>query len=837
MGYVNAGTDTEDWYQLEVAEVPFDFQADFNVAGTMSGLFYLYSGGGTILTSTSFSEGENVLNYEITNAGTYYVRLLRSSGCAQYTLGDFCGSEPIVEISETDQIVCPGEEVTFSATSGLAEYQWISNGAVVGTESTLMTSEVGTYFVLGFDANGCIGVSGDVTLSNFTVPAVSVSADGPVTVCEGESVLIEATPGFASYLWSNGQTSQSIEVTVDGVYSVTALTADGCSAESNEVVIDVRDVPSLSIVADGDIEFCLGGSVTLSANDAFESYLWNTGDTGPSIVVEGTGTYFVTGTTIDGCEAISNSINVTVFDNEGPCVLDCAGVPGGSATTDECGVCDDDPTNDNETCTDCAGVINGEAFLDNCGECVGGTTGEEACTEDCFGVLGGTGIVDECGVCREADDPDFNSTCLDCAGVPNGESILDECGVCRLPNDPDFNSTCADCAGVPNGNSTEDECGVCDDNPDNDNETCADCEGVPNGPAEPGTSCDADGQAGTYDENCNCVPDVVSCDYVYFLASANEGGGSDIYSFMAADDADEASLNLIASLEVEVSLAYDEVSGLLYMVHRNDAAYQTLDMNATEVVPSEVIETQYSVSGFTGASFNDGSLFASSELMNRVYTYHPQDGVGVAVSGANIGDGDIAFGENGMLYLVSSGPNRAFEVIIDGQNVNLGFVPEGSSGLALRSDGDFFLSVDGRQRLIVGDADANDTGQRVQLLLDGESFFVNQGDMASGCMPINVAGIWTGTSTEMQSHLNLEIAPNPTEGTSYAVFSSSKEASATLEVYDMTGRRVAMLFNGMMDADAEYRTEFDGSGLPNGIYLYRYTSGAQVEVKKLIIAR
>jgi hypothetical protein len=306
---------------------------------------------------------------------------------------------------------------------------------------------------------------------------------------------------------------------------------------------------------------------------------------------------------------------------------------------------------------------------------------------------------------------------------------------------------------------------------------------------------------------------------------------------MAADDAEEASRNLIASLEVEVSLAYDEVSGLLYMVHRNDAAYQTLDMNATEVAPSEVIETQYSVSGFTGASFNDGSLYASSELMNRVYTYHPQDGVGVAVSGANIGDGDIAFGENGMLYLVSSGPNRAFEVIIDGQNVNLGFVPEGSSGLALRSDGDFFLSVDGRQRLIVGDADANDTGQRVQLLLDGESFFVNQGDMASGCMPINVAGIWTGTSIERQSDLNLEIAPNPTEGTSYAVFSTSRDAAATLEVYDMTGRRVAMLFNGMMDADAEYRTEFDGSGLPNGIYLYRYTSGAQVEVKKLIIAR
>jgi hypothetical protein len=834
---VDTGTDTEDWYSFNVNDVPFEAEAELQTVGSATGFLYFYNSSGVSLTFVGFSEGQTVLPYTFTETGTYAVRISRNGGCAQYQLNKLCGTDPEISIAEADQTVCPGEEVTFNASAGFEQYEWVSDGAVVSTEQALTTSEPVTYFVRGFDANGCIGVSEEVNLSNFTVPNLTASANGDATICEGESVTITASSGFATYLWSNGQIGQSIEVTADGTFSVTAITADGCSEESNEVVVDVKDVPTLSIVADGEVEFCLGGSVTLSANDAFESYVWNTGDTGPSLIVEGSGTYFVTGTTIDGCEAISNSIEVAVFDNEGPCVIDCAGVAGGSSTTDECGVCDDDPTNDNETCTDCAGVINGEAFLDNCGECVGGNTGEEPCTEDCFGVPGGTGVVDECGVCREADDPDFNSTCLDCAGVPNGESIFDECGVCRLPNDPDFNSTCVDCAGVPNGNSTEDECGVCDDIAENDNETCADCEGVPNGPAEQGTACDADGQAGSYDENCNCVPDVVSCDYVYFLASANDFGGSDIYSFMATDDADEADLNLVASLDVEVSLAYDEVSGLLYMVHRNDAAYQTLDMNATEVEPSEVIETQYSVSGFTGASFNDGSLFASSELMNRVYTYHPQDGVGVAVSGANIGDGDIAFGENGMLYLVSSGPNRAFEVIINGQNVNLGFVPEGSSGLALRSDGDFFLSVDGRQRLIVGDADANDTGQRVQLLLDGESFFVNQGDMASGCMPINVAGIWTGTSTEMQSYLNLEIAPNPTEGTSYAVFSSSKEAAATLEVYDMTGRRVAMLFNGMMDADAEYRAEFDGSGLPNGVYLYRYTSGAQVEVKKLIIAR
>ncbi len=44
------------------------------------------------------------------------------------------------------------------------------------------------------------------------------------------------------------------------------------------------------------------------------------------------------------------------------CTDDCAGVPGGSAVEDSCGVCDDDPTND---CTqDCLGIWGGE---DICG--------------------------------------------------------------------------------------------------------------------------------------------------------------------------------------------------------------------------------------------------------------------------------------------------------------------------------------------------------------------------------------------------------------------------------------------------------------------------------------
>ncbi|MBW1878569.1 MAG: hypothetical protein JRJ84_09435 [Deltaproteobacteria bacterium] len=46
---------------------------------------------------------------------------------------------------------------------------------------------------------------------------------------------------------------------------------------------------------------------------------------------------------------------------------DCAGVPGGLATVDNCGTCDDDP--DNDCVQDCAGVWGGDSAVDSCGTC------------------------------------------------------------------------------------------------------------------------------------------------------------------------------------------------------------------------------------------------------------------------------------------------------------------------------------------------------------------------------------------------------------------------------------------------------------------------------------
>jgi len=79
--------------------------------------------------------------------------------------------------------------------------------------------------------------------------------------------------------------------------------------------------------------------------------------------------------------------------------------------------------------------------------------------------------------------------------------------------------------------------------------------------------------------------------------------------------------------------------------------------------------------------------------------------------------------------------------------------------------------------------------------------------------------------------------PNPTQGMSNVNFVTSKTTQTILEVYDMSGRNIETLFNQVAYAGQEYRMDFDGSKLSNGVYIYRLTTGNEVIITKFMVAR
>jgi hypothetical protein len=57
-----------------------------------------------------------------------------------------------------------------------------------------------------------------------------------------------------------------------------------------------------------------------------------------------------------------------------------------------------------------------------------------------------------------------------------------------------------------------------------------------------------------------------------------------------------------------------------------------------------------------------------------------------------------------------------------------------------------------------------------------------------------------------------------------------------LRVYDVLGREVAVLVNGVQTAGTHSVT-FNASSLATGVYMYRLTSGSMTDVKKMLLMK
>ena len=80
------------------------------------------------------------------------------------------------------------------------------------------------------------------------------------------------------------------------------------------------------------------------------------------------------------------------------------------------------------------------------------------------------------------------------------------------------------------------------------------------------------------------------------------------------------------------------------------------------------------------------------------------------------------------------------------------------------------------------------------------------------------------------------VAPNPTGGQAVIAYTLTEREKVRLTVYDLLGREVAVLAEGIQEA-GDHRAAFDGTDLPNGVYAYRLQVGDQVQTGQFTVAR
>lgn len=237
------------------------------------------------------------------SSGSYAVEVTSSDGCSALSASQTVvkNLNPTASISNASSLsFCDGGSVVLSAPSGMS-YAW-STGATTQTVTQSSSGQVGLTIT---DANGCASVASPVTVNVYSVPAMTVTSASSTSICQGESVTLQAGGGFSSYAWSNGATNQNLIATTAGSYSVTGTTSDGCTATSAAQTVTVNAVPTATITNAGSSVLCSGGSATLSAPSGMSSYLWSDGSTSQSLSVTSTGNYSVTVTNANGCSATS----------------------------------------------------------------------------------------------------------------------------------------------------------------------------------------------------------------------------------------------------------------------------------------------------------------------------------------------------------------------------------------------------------------------------------------------------------------------------------------------------------------------------------------------------
>jgi gliding motility-associated-like protein len=176
-------------------------------------------------------------------AGNYTVTITDGAGC---TLVETVSVVELPPLNPAGGIIAnpvscfggnDGSIEILGMTGGTAPYAYTWSTTPVQDSSVAIDLAAGVYSVIITDDNGCTFGPVNVTVNQPAAPvAGTVSTIDPS--CNGESdgsISVNATGGTPSYtyLWSNGQTTQTASGLTIGTYDVTITDAKGCTSTAS----------------------------------------------------------------------------------------------------------------------------------------------------------------------------------------------------------------------------------------------------------------------------------------------------------------------------------------------------------------------------------------------------------------------------------------------------------------------------------------------------------------------------------------------------------------------------------------------------------------------------
>jgi hypothetical protein len=229
--------------------------------------------------------------------------------------------------------ICAGRTTILTAPNGKKRYLWHGPEQDGATVQTIVVGTPGTYTCTQeewYNGTNCCSVT--VVVNPLPLCTISggpnVSPTAPATLC--------GPAGMSRYVWfgpqNSGATSQCIQVTVPGTYSLQITDTNGCQNKCSTTL--VNNTPQDCFIT-GNLSICKGLTTLLTGPNGMISYRWcgpeKNGDTHQFIVVGTPGVYRLD--VVDG-RGLSNSCSVNVvLNNPPPCAITA---PGGGRPVKTC---------------------------------------------------------------------------------------------------------------------------------------------------------------------------------------------------------------------------------------------------------------------------------------------------------------------------------------------------------------------------------------------------------------------------------------------------------------------------------------------------------------------
>ena len=322
------------WFDMNYPALPASADAatfyDYKIVAGMSGSTIQVSeycntttaNCNTTLASLNSSSGTDFFigysSYAVGYDGFSKIIKVRKYTPVEPTLTDLNSYNALIVNLGADAVLCEDVPLILDAGNAGFTFNW-NDGSV---SQTISPAASGSYWVEVISPTGCTKRD-TISVTFNPLPIVDLGVD--TSICEGNTLTLDAQNTGAVYAWSSGDVTQQISLLTAGSYSVSVTDANLC-ASADTIVIQVNALPVVDLGS--DISICEGSSPELDAQNTGSSFLWSDGSMLQTLSVSAGGVYSVSVTDAMGCENADtiaiNTLALPVIDL-GDDTLLCAG--------------------------------------------------------------------------------------------------------------------------------------------------------------------------------------------------------------------------------------------------------------------------------------------------------------------------------------------------------------------------------------------------------------------------------------------------------------------------------------------------------------------------------